>query len=219
MVNRFEAILWDFDGVIVDSEKLWLTSAPHFYEAQVGEKICPKVQEKFVGGSLRNVWNILVADYGLKSDFLQFEKECVEFAVMEMYPKVKLIPGVLDMIKHCDCVGIKQVIGTSGYREWFDPTFERLALEKYIKTVVTSDDVGGIGKPAPDIFVRCAELLNVAPEKCLVIEDSRNGCVAGKAAGTSVWGFRNGWNGSQDLSMADWEFDSFAKAIEKIKGE
>ncbi len=216
MGNKFEAILWDFDGVIVDSEKLWLGSAPKFYEEQVGKKICPTSQEKFVGGSLRNAWNILCEDYGLKSEFPQFEKECVAFAVREMYPNVNLIPGVMDMIKYCHENGITQAIGTSGHREWFDPTFARLALEEYIKTVVASDDVGGIGKPAPDIFVRCTELLDIAPEKCLVIEDSMNGCIAGKAAGTSVWGFRNGWNDSQDLSMADWEFDSFAKAIERI---
>ena len=216
MNKDFKAVLWDFDGVIVDSERLWLEAAPRFYEEQVGERICGKAQEKFVGGSLRNAWQILSADYGLKSTFEKFEEDCVGFAVSEMYPHVNLIPGVIDMIEHFREMGVKQAIGTSGHRAWFDPTFARLGLEKYFSTVVASDDVGGVGKPAPDIFLRCAELLNEDPTDCLVIEDSTNGCRAGKAAGTEVWGFRNGWNGSQDLSMADWVFDSFEKVIEGL---
>lgn len=217
MKHKFEAVLWDFDGVIVDSEKLWLESAPMFYEEQVGRKIDPKSQEKFVGGSLRNAWEILSHDYGLKSNYEKFEKDCVAFAVKEMYPNVNFIPGVLDMIKYLHETGIKQAIGTSGHRAWFDPTFERLALGEFIEIVVSSDDVGGIGKPAPDIFIRCADLLGVEPDQCLVIEDSMNGCLAGKAAGNHVWGFRNGWNHQQDLSMADWEFESFSEAVKNLQ--
>jgi HAD superfamily hydrolase (TIGR01509 family) len=215
-MSQFEAVLWDFDGVIVDSEKLWLTDAPGFYEAQVGEKIPPEAQKKFVGGSLRNAWEILSKEFGYPETYDRFQEECVKFATEEMYPNVEFIPGVLATIQYLHAQGIKQAIGTSGHRGWFDPTFERLGLSEYFDTVVASDDVGGIGKPAPDIFLECANLLNAKPENCLVIEDSRNGCVAGKAAGASVWGFRNGWNDSQDLSMADWEFSDFDVAREQL---
>ena len=217
MKKQFDAVLWDFDGVIVDSERLWLEAAPVFYEQQVGRQISPQQQEKFVGGSLHNAWTILSQEYGLKSDFAQFEKECVSFAIREMYPNVNLIPGVWDMIFELKSVGIQQAIGTSGHRGWFDPTFKRLKLDSLIDTVVASEDVGNKGKPAPDIFLRCAELLAVDMEKCLVIEDSTNGCRAGKTAGATVWGFWNGWNQSQDLSMADWEFSSFAEMGKKLQ--
>lgn len=214
---KFDAVLWDFDGVIVDSEKLWLRRAPEFYEQQIGKRISPSAQKKFVGGSVHNAWTILSQEHDLKSDFDTFEKECVNFAIQEMYPNVNLIPGVLDMIKYLQKLGIKQAIGTSGSRGWFDPTFERLELQPFFDTVVASEDVGGIGKPAPDIFLRCAELLKVSPKNCLVIEDSTNGCKAGKAAGAGVWGFRNGWNGEQDLSMSDWEFSSFPEAVKNLQ--
>jgi HAD superfamily hydrolase (TIGR01509 family) len=217
MKKQFDAVLWDFDGVIVDSERLWLEAAPLFYEKQVGTRISSQQQEKFVGGSLRNAWTILFQEYGLKSDFAQFEKDCVEFAIREMYPNVNLIPGVWDTIKMLQSHGVKQAIGTSGHRGWFDPTFERLGLAEFFDIVVASEDVYGVGKPAPDIFLCCAELLQVETTKCLVIEDSANGCVAGKSAGAEVWGFRNGWNEKQDLSMADWEFSSFLEMLEKMK--
>lgn len=217
MDNKFEAVLWDFDGVIVDSEKLWQETAPVFYEQQVGERISAEQQEKFVGGSLHNAWTILAQEYGLKSAFDQFEKECVAFAISEMYPNVNFIPGVLDAIKTFHSQGMKQVIGTSGHRGWFDPTFERLGLVEYFKMTVAAEDVEGKGKPAPDIFLRCAEVLEVDIKKCLVIEDSMNGCVAGKKAGATVFGFRNGWNEAQDLSISDWEFDSFADMIKKLQ--
>lgn len=217
MNNKFDAVIWDFDGVIVDSERLWLEVAPVFYEQQVGNRISPQQQEKFVGGSLHNAWTILSQEYGLKISFEQFEKECVSFAIREMYPNVNLIPGVWDMIRTLKSSGIQQAIGTSGHRGWFDPTFKRLKLDLLIDTVVASEDVGNKGKPAPDIFLRCAELLSVNIEKCLVIEDSTNGCQAGKIAGAMVWGFRNGWNQSQDLSMADWEFSSFTEMEKKLQ--
>ncbi len=213
----FDAVVWDFDGVIVDSEKLWLEAAPKFYEQQIGKNISPEAQEKFVGGSLRNAWNILSQEYGLSASFEKFEEECVGFAIREMYPRVNLIPGVFELIKKLHLQGVPQAIGTSGHRGWFDPTFKRLKLEPFFNTVVASEDVRGVGKPAPDIFLRCAELLEVSPEKCLVIEDSRNGCLAGKAAGATVWGFRNGWNQKQDLSIADWEFSSFDVAAKNLQ--
>lgn len=216
MNNKIDAILWDFDGVIVDSERLWQEAAPVFYEQQVGERISREQQEKFVGGSLYNAWEILSQEYSLKSDFEKFEKECVAFAIADMYPKVKFIPGVLEAIKTFHVQGIKQIIGTSGNRGWFNPTFDRLGLAEYFKMTVASEDVNGKGKPAPDIFLRCAELLEVDSTKCLVIEDSMNGCVAGKAAGATVWGFRNGWNETQNLSMADWEFSSFSTMITRV---
>jgi len=214
---RFDAVLWDFDGVIVDSERLWLESAPEFYEKQIGKKITATEQEKFVGGSVHNAWKILFRDHGLKSSFEKFHKECVEFAISEMYPHVNFIPGVLELIKKLHSQGVRQAIGTSGSRGWFNPTFDRLELPPFFEIVVASEDVGGKGKPAPDIFLRCAELLEVSPEKCLVIEDSRNGCLAGKTAGTTVWGFRNGWNQKQDLSIADWEFTSFDAAAKNLQ--
>ena len=214
---QFDAILWDFDGVIVDSEKLWLHRAPEFYAAQIGKSLSPEAQKKFVGGSLHNAWTVLSQEHGLKSGFEQFETECVDFAVREMYPHVQLIPGALDIIQLLQKQGVPQAIGTSGNRGWFDPTFARLELAPYFDTVVTTDDVNRKGKPAPDIFLRCAERLNVSPQQCLVIEDSTNGCRAGKAAGMTVWGFRNGWNDEQDLSMADWEFDSFSVVEKKLR--
>lgn len=217
MKHKFEAVLWDFDGVIVDSEQLWLKEAPVFYEQQVGERISEEQQEKFVGGSLHNAWTILSQEYGLKSDFPQFEKECVSFAIREMYPKVNLIPGVLNMIRALRTQGIKQAIGTSGHRGWFNPTFERLGLSEFFAVVVAAEEVENKGKPSPDIFLRCAELLAVDSAKCLVIEDSTNGCIAGKAAGATVWGFRNGWNQAQDLSMADAEFFSFEEMLKKVQ--
>ncbi len=217
MENQFEAVLWDFDGVIVDSEKLWLQRAPGFYQKQVGQEICPDVQTRFVGGSLHNAWTILAEEYGLSSTFEQFETECIEFATVEMYPFCNLLPHVEDCFCALENAGIPQAIASSGHIEWVGPSAERLGIEKYFETVVTSGDVGGIGKPEPDVFLLAAKQLGADPSKCLVIEDSTNGCVAGKAAGAMVWGFRNGWNEKQDLSLADWEFDSFVEAVKNLQ--
>ena len=216
MNNEFDAILWDFDGVIVDSERLWMHQAPEFYAQQVGRKIDPVAQQKFVGGSLFRAWEILSRDYGLTSSFEQFDRECIEFAVTQMYPHCSLLSDIVSCFQFFQKNNISQAIGSSGHIDWVGPTSQRLKIDQYFDEVVTAEDVGNKGKPAPDIFLRCAELLEVDVTKCLVIEDSMNGCVAGKAAGATVWGLRNGWNQAQDLSMADWEFSSFEEMLRRV---
>lgn len=210
-MENIRAVVWDFDGVIVDSERLWLEAAPEFYRSQLGgNSLPPDQQQRLVGGSLHNAWQVL-REHGLQDDYDAFDKKCVQFAITEMYPHVNLMPGVMDTIRALQATGIRQAIGTSGRRGWFDPTFERLELAPFFDAVVASDDVDGIGKPAPDIFFRCAELIDVDPSECLVIEDSSNGVQSGLNAGMRVWGLRNGFNDGQDLSGAEREFREFAE--------
>jgi HAD superfamily hydrolase (TIGR01509 family) len=93
-------------------------------------------------------------------------------------------------------------LASSSTQRVIDTVLEKLALVGVFDPVVSGEEVEH-GKPAPDIFLRTAGLLEIPPETCLVIEDSANGVRAAKAAGMVCIGFRNPNSGAQDLSAAD----------------
>ena len=79
-------------------------------------------------------------------------------------------------------------VGSSSNHAWVERVLQRLALREYVSVVVGGDEVIA-AKPHPEVFLRCAELLGVAPSRCAVIEDSVNGVLAARAAGMSTIGF------------------------------
>ena len=76
---------------------------------------------------------------------------------------------------------------------------------------MSADEVGGKGKPAPDIYLYTAGKLQVRPEDCTVIEDSHNGVLSAKSAGMFCIGIRNGFNDEQDISAADLVIEGFGQ--------
>lgn len=207
-ITEFPAVIWDFDGVIVDSEKLWATEAPNFYH-----QVCPTFQEEdrhqFVGGSLKNAWQIFRDKYGVTMSYPDFKLECEDYALEKMYPHVKLSPNIWQCFEKLRENNVPQIIASSGTRRWIMPTIERLKIADFFAEIVSSDDTNGRGKPFPDVFLLAAEKLAVNPAKSLIIEDSANGVKAGKIAGATVYGYQNGHNYDQDLSEADFLFSDF----------
>ena len=117
---------------------------------------------------------------------------------MKLQP-IKGIKQLLDEIKSC---GIRIGLASSSSKEFINYILDKIDLKKYFEVIVSGEDVVR-GKPAPDIFRRTAELLNVQPEYCLVIEDSAHGVKAAKLAQMKCIGFSNPNSGKQDLSLAD----------------
>lgn len=93
------------------------------------------------------------------------------------------------------------------------PTIERLEIADFFAGIVSSDDTDGRGKPFPDVFLLAAEKIGVNPAKSLIIEDSFNGIKAGKVAGATIYGYKNGYNDTQDLSEADFLFSDFIEIM------
>ena len=207
-ITEFEAILWDFDGVIVDSEKLWAKEAPKFY-AQVCPHFDPKDMHQFVGGSLKNAWGIFRGKYNLAMDYPEFKIKCEDFALENVYKYANLSPNVRKCFEILRENNIPQAIATSGTRRWVESTVDKLEIREFFDTIVSTDDTDGRGKPFPDVFLLAAERLGVNPAKSLIIEDSTNGIKAGKIAGATVYGYQNGYNHTQDLSEADFLFSDF----------
>ncbi len=211
-ITDFQAVLWDFDGVIVDSEKLWGEYALDFYL-----QICPSFDrndmQKFVGGSLKNAWQTFRDKYQVPISYLNFKTQCEDFALENMYPKTKLSPFILDCFEILKKEKIPQIIASSGTKRWILPTIERLKIADFFAGVVASEDTKDRGKPFPDVFLLASQKVQQNPANCLIIEDSHNGVKAGKIAGSTVYAYQNGYNNHQDLSQADLLFSDFREII------
>ena len=106
------------------------------------------------------------------------------------------------------------VVSSSSHR-WVDGWLEKLGLTGYFRTTVCRGDAPRI-KPAPDLFLEAARRLDLAPQDCLVIEDSVNGMNAAKEAGMRVWSVPNRVTECLDFSQADRVFRSLAECAEEF---
>ena len=203
------------DGVLIDSEKLWVPA-----EIKFTQKLIPNFpaaeQKKFCGMSLPDSFKFLQKNFGLKISAEKFFAEKNKFAIDEIYKKTKLMPGVKNFLKKISAAKIPAAIASSSPHEWISTAIDRLKIREFFAEIISADDVAGRGKPAPDIFLLAAKKLKIAPQNCLIFEDSEHGISAARAAKIPVFAFKNGFNNSQNLSAADEIFSDFSKISEKI---
>jgi HAD superfamily hydrolase (TIGR01509 family) len=209
------AMIFDMDGVLVDSELHWKQVEGYFLHSLVpGWR--PQDQEKIIGLSVHSVYEMLVADYGLKGTKEEFLKRYHEMA-REIYQKrVSLIKPFPHLLKVLKARGVPTALASSSPRLWIGMMLDRFNLGDSFDVVISADELEGKGKPAPDIYLLTARRLGVEPVECLVIEDSRNGVLSAKAARMYCIGFRNGFNEEQELSEADEVLDSADKIADRV---
>ena len=197
-----QAIIFDFDGVIVDSEKYWrVVEAEHIKALAPDWKLADA--DALMGKSATDNYTYLVEKWGLTMSFQEF---MASVAVMEqeVYTQCELIAGVTALVdrahEQTEAVGIASSSNLSSITSVLD----RYAIRDRFHVITTAEEVEpGKGKPFPDIYLLAAHKMKIDPSDCIVIEDSHYGVTAAKAAGMYVIGFRNGMNEEQDLSAAD----------------
>lgn len=179
MNENVDAVLFDMDGVVVDSERYWIE-----YET---EDLFPEVVEERVaieeitGMNVEDLYEYLDSEYTTavdRSTFLDLYDEVAQivYAAADPMPRFDAVLGSIDTP-----VGLV----TSSPWRWIDIVFERFELHEVFDVVVSAEDVED-GKPAPDVYLRAASMLGVEPTDCLAIEDSTNGVNAASLAGMSV---------------------------------
>ena len=180
----YEAVIFDCDGTLVDSMPAHFDSWCDALELHGAAGIFKEDVFHAMGG--RPTQDIVVelnSEYGLKLD-----PESVAMAKREAFlkrlDKVSLIDEVAGFAKSLRG-RMPLGIASGGSRRVVEKTLCKLGVSDWFDEVVTADDVS-VGKPAPDIFLKCAELLDVAPERCLVLEDAPPGVVAARRAGMQV---------------------------------
>ncbi|MBL7857321.1 MAG: HAD family phosphatase [Cyclobacteriaceae bacterium] len=178
--------LFDMDGVLVDSNPSHKIALKQFClqhgfdltEEQLREKIYGRTNKDWIPNLFGNLSPELVKQYA-------DEKEAL---FRDIYKNdIKPVDGLIDFLEKLDSNQIARAIATSAPRENVDFTLQYTHIEKYFMTILDESFVSK-GKPNPEIYLKTAAALGIAPERCIVFEDSLSGVKAGKDAGCKVVG-------------------------------
>jgi len=202
-MKNIECVIFDMDGVIIDSELLHKKA---YYETFVslGLEVSEGLYKTLTGSSTINAFQKLVTHFNLNEDpselVLQKRKRYVNF--FENDPTLHLVKGVEEIIHYFYDKGITMVLASSSAMVNIDRVFNRFHLNQYFTAKISGADLSA-SKPHPEIFEKAAILGNSPKENCIVIEDSDNGVKAANDAGIFVFGYRNPLATDQTLENAD----------------
>ena len=174
-----QAVVFDLDGVLLDSEQLW-DDVREGLARERGGRWHEGAQAEMMGMSSRE-WSVYMHDrIGLPEPPDEISAEVVQRMLERYRHELPLIPGAVDAVER---IAARWPLGlaSSSNRELIDAALEAAALARHFRVTVSSEEVER-GKPAPDVYLEAARRLEVAPEHCAAIEDSQNGIRSGKAA-------------------------------------
>lgn len=197
-----KAIIFDFDGVVVDSEVYWDTETIHEYRKMI-PAWSEKDDQRLKGRSVLDIHGMLVKEYGFTWSMEEYMRAIDAFADGIYASRTQLMPGFRELHAMIRKAGLPIGLASSSMRRWIDLAAARLELSGAFDHIVVAKDVG-IGKPDPAVYLEAARRLGIAPAHCTAIEDSRNGVAAAKAAGMTCIGLRHADGAiADDLSQAD----------------
>lgn len=185
MLTEIKAVIFDMDGSLVDSMWVWL-KVDEIYMGKYGLTEPETFHKDIEGMSYTETAQYFLDTFpDLPCTLEEVKQEWMELA-MELYrTKVTLKPGAAEFLERMRREGILLGIATSNARTLAEVSLEALHIREYFSAVCTSCEVAA-GKPAPDVYLKTAAMLQVPPEHCLVFEDIPNGILAGKRAGMKV---------------------------------
>ena len=212
MIN---AVIFDLDGVLIDSEPLHCLADNQLLK-DLGIDTPENYFDRFTGLTDSAMWGAIKTDYLIT-------KSIDELKLMQVPIKLKLlqegdykaISGTVELLEEIKKRHLPIAIASSSPRRFIEAVVQKIGIAQYIVTIVSGEEVEQ-SKPEPDIFLKAARLLNVNPSECLVVEDSKSGTIAAKKAGMKCIGYQNLNSGNQDLSEADFIVNDI-KEIDIIK--
>lgn len=186
MTGRLAAVLWDMDGTLLDSEKLW-DIAVRELAVELGTEMTDEVRHALVGASGPNALRILFDGLGVDptTEALREAADFLERRVGDlMTGPIPWRPGAADALALVRAAGLPSALVTNTIRSLTEFGLDTLGRHHF-DVSVCGDEVAE-GKPAPDPYLRAAELLGVDPRHCVAVEDSPTGARAATAAGCAV---------------------------------
>lgn len=215
-LKGIEAVIYDMDGVLIDSEPVWKIAMEEVF-LSVGCNLTRKDFELTVGLRLDEViafWYQFAPWEGATPEEVLNR---IVFRMVELLGKDgKPLTGVIESLEYFKSRGLKIGLATSSYEVLIECVLETLQIKEYFQ-ITHSAEREKYGKPHPAVYLTAAEMLGVNPLKCLVIEDSINGVVAGKSARMKVVCIPEKTHlPNPRLVLADYQFEDLNEMIAKI---
>ena len=179
-----EAVVFDLDGVVVDSEPVWERVRRQFVTDHGGHW-SPDAQQRLMGMSTPEWAGYLAGDLGVDLPAAQVAPAVVELMAAAYREELPLLPGAVDTV-HRIAARWPVAVASSSPRALIDTVLHETGLDHVLRMTVSSEEVPR-GKPAPDVYLAAAVGLGIAPEACAAVEDSSNGLRSAAAAGMRVF--------------------------------
>lgn len=208
-----KGILFDMDGVLVDSEPFICKAAIMMF-GELGVNVLPEDFHPFVGTGENRYLGGVAEKYGIKLDIEKAKSRTYEIYEIIVRGNLKPLPGVHEFISECRRRGFKLALATSADKVKMEVNLREIGLKaESFHSVINGLDVEH-KKPFPDIYIKAAENIGLKPSECLVVEDAVSGIKAGKSAGCKCLALTSSFDASA-LSEADW----IAESLLTVPGE
>ena len=181
-----KAVLWDMDGTLVDSEKVWDISLAALYE-KLGGELTHEVRASMVGSVAENTMRIIYTDLGRELDLdamAESSRWLNDYTADLFEGGLPWCDGAKELLDALTAERTPMALVTNTQRALTERALNGIGRQ-YFSATVCGDEVTN-GKPAPDPYLRAAELLGLAPEQCIAVEDSVTGTAAAESAGCPV---------------------------------
>ncbi len=201
-MGAIKALVFDFDGLIVDTEVPIFRAWQRIYRER-GQEL-PLERWLSIIGTASGPFDPVI-DLGQKTDRKLDENELKALAGLyyqEATALQQLLPGVFDYLVAARKLGLKTAVASSSTRKWVMDHLNRFGIGGHFDVIVTREDVKRT-KPDPDLYATALERLNVKPSEAIAFEDSSNGIHAAKTAGLFCVAVPNPLTVDLDLSEAD----------------
>lgn len=205
-----EAVIFDMDGVLVDTEEFICEAAMKFF-AELGVRVQAEDFLDFVGMGENRYLGGVAEKYGVEIEIVQAKKRTYEIYDEIVRGRIKPLDGVMEFLDRCHRLGLKTAVATSADRTKMDINLREMGLsEEDFNACINGLEVER-KKPHPDIFLFAAKKIGAEPLRCLVVEDAISGVQAAKAAGMKCLALTTSFTPEQ-LAGADWIVPTLAQA-------
>jgi len=205
------AVVFDMDGVLVDSERAWRQTEDEYLE-RIAPEYSKAHQGEVIGIRLEDLHRLMQAKFGAVVSWEAFAQRYHELGQQIYLQEASLIPGVKQTLEILKRRAIAMGLASSSPHIWIDLALDRFGLRPYFRALLSGEDVAH-GKPAPDIYLAAVKALDKRPQTCWAVEDADVGIQSAKAAGLFVVGFRNGHNDEQRLEGADRIIEALSELV------
>ena len=205
---EFSTAIFDLDGTLVDTEPFYSKATQIVLEPH-GKEFTKDLKRKIMGGDALTGASVIVKKFNLKMTPREFlEKR--ERHLRALFPNATEIKGASEYLQQLKEIGTRIALATSSSKTLCEIKIGHRDWSNIFECKIYGDDPELLrSKPAPDIFILCAQRMAVSPENIIVFEDSKNGIQAAKGAGMKVVGIRNEFMSEADFEDADFLVDNY----------